>query len=213
MQSLILKTTTVDGAWFPFTIFDIPCRVDENHFVLLNRPYTPVLNLNSIRRGDASGYYEGDILRVNGREYVVCYRRGFYAISVDLHIIYLHQLPEDTMYVGDYMDLDFPVVVSFRNAVLYKYKNTIFRLEDIVGMHEGLIVTRVFDRPIKPADVQQSCGMSINNTKLYFGDIVEDSPVELIGGRVCIRKADGAFDIGTNLLLNISIEEDTPEWL
>lgn len=203
MLSFMMKTLTVNNVWFPFSLHDIPCRIDENTFALLNRPFSPLLQLDKIRRGDyESGYYEGDIIDVNGVRNIICYKRGFYAINEEYQVTNLYQLPPATKYLDQYDGENFSITVPFRHKQLYTYNGVQFRLDDIVGKFEDKILVRMFDSPIPPGEIKQECCMSYNDKRLYLGDDIEGKPAELHGGRVTIVKDDGVYDLGGRFYLD-----------
>lgn len=194
--------TRNDNEWYSFDIHDVPTTFSEDEFVLLNKPGSPILNLKSIKRGDPeSGLFEGDIIGMDDCLWVVCYERGFYVINADYVTKHLYQCKEYTL-VSNYFEREFPISINTRNKHLFKYKNIIFRIEDIVGNYnKDSIILRTCKHPIKLEDIRQESCMSYKNKRLFLGDVVNGSTVELRGGRVTIVRGDKVIDLATNLAL------------
>lgn len=190
MHYFIMKAQSHDKSWYTFDLADIPTLVAPNQFALLGKPGSPILDLKSIKRGDRkTGLFEGDILLMDGTKWVVCYERGFYAISEDYVTRYLYQL-KDYKVIGDYFKDGFSTPINVRTKHLFKYKGNIFRLEDIVGGSANeYIILRSCSHVVKIEDIQQECCMTYDGTRIFFGDVFPEGTVELCGGRVC-------FDFG-----------------
>ena len=203
MQSLGLRTRTLEtNAWYNFTLNDIPTKYDDDHIALLADAGSPLLRIDSVVRGDLeSGLYEGDIIEFEGTQYIVCYERGFYAISNDYVIKNLYQV-KGCEVVSDYWTTDFKIPIRLRKKQLYKYDNLNFKLTDIIGHWANKIVIRASNRPIPPEECQQECCLSYEGRKIYFGDMVNGCPVILAGGRVCIKDTEGYLDLATGGYLN-----------
>lgn len=203
MQSLGLRARTVEtDSWYNFTLKDIPTKYDDEHIALLANAGSPLLKSDLIVRGDLeSGLYEGDILSVNDDKYIVCYERGFYAINENYIITNLYQLKEYKL-IGDYWKDGFPILIRPRKKQLYHYNNINFKLTDIIGHWADKILIRASNKPIPPEECQQECCITHNSTKLFFGDLVNGYPVQLAGGRICIKDNEGYYDLATGGYLN-----------
>lgn len=199
--SMRMKTLTCDGEPYHFSLQDIPVLINRDEFVLLNKPGSPRLNMWQIRRGDEEyDLYDGDLISMHGDTWVVCYERGFYAINEAREIKYLDQLRNYEFLSGSW-DVPTPVPVEYKKKHKFKYKDFIFGIDNIVGMHEGKIMIRTFDYPIDAAEVQQECSLSYGDEKLYFGDMVQGCTVELYKGRVAICKNGDYIDLATEEVL------------
>lgn len=197
MNCFIMKALTLDNDWFEFTIKDIPTLFNSNEFVLLNRPNTPKMLVNSIRRGDAeSGLYEGDVIVEDGIQWLICYERGFYAINTDFVIKYLYKL-NDYEVIGDCKTVDTKIPIVFRQRYLFKYNEKIFRLQDIVGAYQDKFLLRSVSNPVPPEDVKQECCITYNGVRVYLGDVFDGYTVELHGGRITLCKDGEIQDLIT----------------
>lgn len=190
----IMKALTVDNNWYEFSLEDIPTMIDESLFVLLGKENSPKLQLKTIRRGDPeSKLYEGDVINFDGMNWLICYERGFYAINSIYVSKHLYQLSEYS-YIGTCDDVDKIVPINFKSNHLFKYKDLIFRFNDITGGFDGKIIVRACKEPIEPKDIQQECCMSINKQKVYLGDCIDNSVVVLQGGRIALSSPIGIHD-------------------
>lgn len=187
MNYFIMKALTFDDGWYSFTLADIPTMIDHETFVLLAEENSPKMYLKTIRRGDPeSGLFEGDIIQFNNDRWLVCYERGFYVINSSYISKYLYQLPEYT-FIEEYTDFTDKIVpINFKANHLFKYKDCIFRFNDIVGGYNGKIMVRACHELIDHKDIQQECCMSIDKKKVYLGDYIDNSIVKLQGGRIAL---------------------------
>ena len=184
MLSFIMKARTVSNVgWYTFSIEDIPVLVHENSLSLMRIPNSPLLCLNTVRKGDRDTmFFEGEIVQHNGVEWLICYERGFYAINKDYVVCKLEDL-EGATKIGDYgIDYEFPISLSIKQKLLFKYKNTIFRIESICGSYQGNILLRSSEKPINPSLIKQDCGCMYNKEHLYLGDVTTAGTVSLENG-------------------------------
>ena len=190
-----MKALTLNDTWYPFTVEDVPTRFNTTEFALLKCPSSPRLQLKSIRRGDPfTKLCEGDIIEWKGDQWLVCYERGFYVINESYVTQTLDKL-DDYKLVGDCFSSEFPIPILKRNKCLFKYKDTVFRLEDIVGAYgDDSLILRCLSKPIPISEVQQDAGIMLNKQRLYFGDETENGILDLYKGRVVFRKEDKYFD-------------------
>lgn len=201
MRCFMMKALTHSGEWYGFTINDIPTRFNDKEFALLGKPDTPRLLLNSIRRGDyETGLCEGDIVTYDGVEWLICYERGFYAINADYETKPLFELTDFNI-VGDCFSREFPIPILKRNKCLFKYKGTIFRLEDIIGPCDGKIILRSLKKPVDVSDIQQEAGMLLDGQRVYFGDVFPGGTVDMYKGRIAYKNGDVYTDIFTGGIL------------
>ena len=194
MNCFIMKALTVNNDWYVFTIADIPTPIDDGLFILLGKSNSPKLRLDTIRRGDQeSMLFEGDVINMNGDRWLVCYERGFYVINSSYIIKHLYQLDEYT-FMGT-CDNQKPIVpISFKMKHLFRYGDIVFRLNDIAGGYDNKVIVRACRNHISPEDIQQECCMTIDNVKVYLGDTIGDSTVELHGGRIALCSPSGIID-------------------
>lgn len=202
MRCFIMKARTLNDMWFQFTINDVPTRFNPTEFALLKCPSSPRLLLNSIRRGDPdTGLCEGDIIDWKNERWLVCYERGFYVIN-ESYITQTFDKLDDFNIVGDCFSSEFPIPILKRNKCLFKYNDTVFRLEDIVGAFgEDSIILRSLRNPVLISAIQQDAGIMKNKQRLYFGDMTEHGVVDLYKGRVVYRTDNTITDAITGGLM------------
>lgn len=192
-----MKALTHNKDWFEFSMADLPTLFTPNEFVLLNRPNTPRLLFKSIRRGDSeSGLFEGDIIEMDGREWLICYERGFYAIDSNYIIKHLYTL-RDFKVLGTCSEIKSPVPINFRTKHLFSYDGNIFRLNDIIGAYEGKLLLRSLSEPVDVSLIKQECCVTYNGSRVYLGDELDIGTVVLRGGRITVSKEDKIIDIVT----------------
>ena len=201
MNCFIMKALTLKGDWVTFTLEDIPTRFNMEEFALLKRPNSPRLNIKSICRGDTdTGLFEGDIIYFEDCEWLVCYERGFYVINENYVTRTLDTFC-DFKLIGDCFSREFPIPILKRNKCLFKYKDTVFRLEDIVGAYGDCIILRCLSNPLPISEIKQDAGILINKQRMYFGDITEDGTLDLYKGRIAFKRGQQYYDTITGGLL------------
>lgn len=197
MASFMMAALTLDREWYPFKLADIPTTFNDAEFVLFNRPETPRLLLKGIRRGDVeSGLFEGDIIRADGTDWVVCYQRGFYAINGEYVIRYLYQF-DNYEFLGTHPRITVPVPINFKSKYLFMYNGTVFRLNDIIGGYKGRLILRTCSEPVDVDDVNQECCIVYRGRKVYLSDIIDGEPITLKGGRLTHKENGKIIDIAT----------------
>lgn len=172
MPSFIMKARTHSNAgWYVFSIEEIPVLMKPNLFSLMLVPNSPLLRLDTIRRGDRDTMlFEGEVVIADDVEWLICYERGFYAINKEYVVRKLGDLKGGRK-VGDIgFGYDFPVSLSIKQKLLFKYNNTVFRIESICGCYENKLLLRSAKKPIEPAQIKQDCGCEYNKEHLYLGD-------------------------------------------
>lgn len=197
MNYFIMKTLTTNGDWFTFSMEDLPVLLDDEHFALFGQSKSPWLRIDSIRRGDPEyGLYEGEVLSMDGENWLVCYERGFYVISESYVIRYLDDL-SDYQVIGNVPNIKINVPVSFRANHLFKVKDNIFRIQDVVGAFNGKLLLRPVNTPVDVTDVQQECCATYEGKRVYLGDILDGAELKLYHGRLARMTNAGAIDITT----------------
>ena len=198
MNCLMLKAISTNQEWVTFTISDVPTPIQDGLFVLLMRPNSPILKLDSIRRGDEDTMlFEGDVIEEDNTRYLICYERGFYAIDSDYIVRSLDSFKEIKI-VGNVDTVDIGVPISFKKTLLFKYKNCIFKINDIIGgTKDGIFINSLaeeipFDR------IQQDCCLSIAKKRVFLGDKFEDNTLTM---------SHGQFRWKTNLGTLLPIQE------
>ena len=195
MNYFIMKTLTTNGDWFPFSMSDLPVLLNEECFVLFGCANSPWLRIDSIRRGDPeTGLYEGEVIQMDGCNWVICYERGFYAINEDYISKHLNTLRDYTV-LGDAPNVPIEMSVSSRANHLFKIDDTIFRIQDIVGAFDGKLLLRSLKEPIDTDKIQQECCATYKGKRVYLGDMLDGCPLELVNGRLVRKTPDGVIDI------------------
>lgn len=197
MNFLPLRARTLaTKEWFQFSIADIPVTIDTNGtLILLAKPNSPKLSGDEIHYGDPQyGVFEGDVIQANGVEYLVRYNCGFSAINKERVSTELYKFSSYKI-VGDYVDLGMQEFFRVNKVHQYAVGSFVFPLTDILcGNEKSLFVNGKSDL-IELKDIRQSCRYHHDGKKLYFGDLINNCKVELIGGRIAINTVDGPYDI------------------
>lgn len=202
MNCFIMKAVTLDGEWFEFTMANIPTLIDSDTFVLMGLPGSPIMKFSTIKRGDwETGLYEGDVIQSGGDNWVVCYERGFQIINADYVVRHLYHI-DDWEVIDSYDNGAFIVPITVKKKHLFKYNDTVFRFNDIVGAYDGNLIIRCCKGPVPCDEVKQTCGLRKNGTMLYLGNLIDRAPIELRGGRLTICKDNKIIDVATGGVLN-----------
>lgn len=198
----MLRALTLSGEWHSFTIRDLPTLYTKEEFVTLGINGSPRLKVHPILRGDfESGLYEGDVIQMDGEKWLVCYERGFYAISQSYVVRYLYTL-HDYVLLGTCYEIDCGIVSSFREKHIFKYNGNHFRLNDIYGCHDNKLIVRDIQTPINPEDVQQEACMTYQKRRVFLGDDVDIGRVKCKGGRLTVEYNGEIIDITTGGVLS-----------
>lgn len=198
MNYFVMKARTIEGQWYYFSVVDNPTIFKENQIALLNKSNSPILLLDTLRRcSDVDKLAEGDIVSVNNVDYLVCYERGFYLISNDYRCLSLAEIKGNYVYIGDILEKPMSVNVALRNKVLFKYKDSVFRIEDICGSYQGRLILRGEKYPVPIQEVRQECCITYRGARVFLGDTFEDGTIKMINGRICLVNGDSALDITT----------------
>ena len=197
MDCFILKAMSVNGNWIQFSLEELPVPISDSQFVLMKKPQSPILTLKSIRRGDPdTGLFEGDVVQYNDCEWLICYERGFYAISSNFVITYFQNLTNWKL-IGTNETKMSDINLKLKSRHMFKYRNCYFRLNDIVSAVDDKLIVRTFANPISTDEISQECGISFEKRRLYLGDKINNSPVHLHNGRLCISQNGEVVDITT----------------
>lgn len=193
MNCFTLKAISTENKWVEFSMSDIPTPISEDKFVLMKRPNSPILNLEGIRRGDPdTGLFEGDIIEQDSELYLICYERGFYAINGD-YVVCLFDKLQNYKLVGDTSTMDINIPISYKKTLLFKYKNTIFKINDIVGASNNGMLINSLAEVIRPELVRQDCCLLYNKQRMYLGDTIEGLPLQLVKGQLKVKTSNGEF--------------------
>lgn len=201
-----LKTTTnlrardARGHYHEFTLNDVPVLVDESSFVLMAKPGSPILLMESLTSGaDIKGVYEGTVIAdENGAEYVMSYKRGFAAMDSNRNVKKLSDL---SSYKVCRRKVDIHKVskaVLCRQRLLYLYHGIQFQFRDFVGIVNGMPIIKESYTPIDIDQVQQYSGLSYEGIRIYLGDSLNGGIVQMYKGRVCLLKDGKYLDLADN---------------
>lgn len=166
-----------------FRLEDGPCPVDKEHFVLTERPGSPILLYSEVGRGsDIPNLFEGDIIQdEDGKEYIITYFRGLVCQSIETSK-YL-EIPEKFKISGNI----YKRRGRLNKSVSHKFicKDIIFTLQEIYGVHENNLIVNVESNVFIPEEVKQYSGLRSQSRKmLFFGD----DGLTLHKGRICVLK-------------------------
>ena len=185
----LIALTATKKDMVDFTLEDGPCPVDEEHFVLLNRPGTPILSYATVLRGmDIPGVFEGDIISFEGTDYIVKYQRGFNAISIDKSkIITLENITAENVKTHMFFQRSFdwiePATIKFRVN-----QNKFFTFQNIYGYFDGrLLFTDSKLCKQKEIIAQQDAGVTYQGKKACFGKNPFGT-VKLVKGKIEIEE-------------------------
>lgn len=193
MNCFKLKAISTENEWIEFSIKDIPTPISEDKFVLMKRPHSPILYINGIRRGDPeTGLFEGDIIEQDSDFYLICYERGFYAINSD-YVVCLFDKLINYKLIGDTSTMDIGIPISYKKTLLFKYKNTIFKINDIVGASKEGILINSLAETINPESIKQDCCLIYNKQRMYLGDSIGGYPLQLVKGQLKVKNSKGEF--------------------
>lgn len=190
------------GLAVPFTLGDGPCRIDDNYFILTERPGSPLLRYDMILRGmDIPGIFEGDILLDNGKEFVIQYQRGFMAVSKDKEQKSLSSIPNIQVVSNIYKRNDF--VIPKLLAMMYKIRESdLFELDCILGVNEGNLILNYKEGMLVPEhEIKQYAGITYLGNSMYFGDEINGNKLMLRQGRCAILDGDKYLDIAKKIYL------------
>lgn len=198
-----LRARTVSGELYTFTMSNIPLRIDSKTFVLAKIPNSPILKWNTIQRGlDIPDIFEGDILEIEGKLYLLGYERGFNLVAEDCvsgyDYLYNHK---DYKVVGNIYTMKFPKQLKAVKRLTFKYENRIVPINLITGYYQDNPIATGVSHYVDMDRLQQSAGISINNQKIFFGDMLNGCPVELYMGRVVIKYRSNYLDLANNTVI------------
>ena len=188
-----IKAQTRTGEWYEL---DVPCLVNEEEFLLLRKPDSPILKFGKFIRGcDIPGIFEGDVLLCDGVEYTVLYHRGFILKDADKNVKYLYELKNyeklRNIVGDDNCDYNFPKKIYFKYRGLQIYPHSIKGATQDRVIIDGVGATFHFE------EIGQEARLSYERKKLYFGDLVQGYPLELYYGRPVIKRDNDIYDIVT----------------
>ena len=192
-----LSAKDTHGHYHQFSLADVPVLIDESSFVLMAKPGSPILTLESLVCGsDMDGIYEGSILSDSeGNEYVTSFKRGFAAMNVDRQVKKLCDIDGLTICKRR---LDVAHSSNFllcRQRLLYLYDGIQFQFKDFIGIVNGMPVIKESYTPVDMNKVKQYSGLSYNNQRVYLGDEINGGIVTMHKGRICLYKDDKYIDL------------------
>lgn len=207
-----------------FTLEDGICPLDDNFFFLVRRPGTPILRYDSVMVGtDLNGVFEGDIVEYNEKEHIVAFNRGFALKELNGNeVIHLDKISNykvvDNVCFRPELKREFSPI-SFKHvdkeyAKLSRSKKEIdikWGIKSFYGaIGERLIVNIYGVKLLVPNDeIQQFAGFYVNykeedkeiSSKIYFSDKIENSPIYMEKGRVCVKYDGIKYDLRRSNIL------------
>ena len=199
-----LSAKTLTGEYYTFSLADVPVMLDDIQFVLMAKPNSPILLIDTVITGmDIDGLFEGSIISDGSDEYVVSFKRGFAAMRADRTVRKLTDFASYTN-TGKFVTKDHAVQSLCRQRILYKANGMQFQIKDIIGTRDGKLVIRENYTSVDTESIQQYAGISHNGKKVFLGDEIDGSAVRMYMGRICIIKENKIFDLADNTFIEVS---------
>lgn len=193
MNTLSLQALTIKGVACKFSIYDVPVAIDDEQFILMAKPGSPILRTQTIVScTDIPNVCEGTILTDNnGVDYVVSFKRGFAAMDAQRAVVKISDI------VGCHISgsIDLSTIALCRQRLIYRYKDLQFQLKDFVGISDGKAIIKESHTPIELSNVQQYAGLTYNGKNVFFGDYIDGFKVVMHKGRICMDCGDHYVDI------------------
>lgn len=191
-----VKSRTKDGGWFAYTFADIPCYINSEEFVLLNRKQSPILLAGEVLMGcDIPDVFEGDIIMDTdtGEQYTVQYIRGIVLTGEKRK--YLYEVP-NFMKVGEARNADGSIPFPVSKKLYFKYNNVIMYPRSIYGAIRNKMVLEGFHTVDDMTQIREDARCTYKDQKLFFGDLVDGQVLYMHYGRPVINTPDGKiFDV------------------
>lgn len=192
-----LRALTDRGEPVYFQASDVPVCIDSEHFILANREDFPLLRTETLCRAMKSEpLAEGDLISIAGREYLVTYYKGFSFKAEDGTFLTSDLVKSYTVLqrgVGEISKLQF------------KYRDTVFQLQSIVGCVDGEAVLTVCKEPVDPSELQVSAGFTSSRRKLFYGDKLSDGELVMWCGRPCVWRDGHYVEVPTGRIIGEGI--------
>ncbi len=185
MKTLPMRAKGVySEQWHIFYLQDIPVRIENDVFILLNRARSPKLLFNEVHVGcEEYGVFEGDVVQSGSKQYLVLFDGGFYLTDMGGNVCYLHDVPDITVQ-STYHATAFAPLFKRSHAPIFRYESSLFLLADIsCGFSETLYISGN-DAEIPVYDVHQSSGVMMGGRPVFFGDTTPYGEVRMQGGRI-----------------------------
>lgn len=183
-NTMSLKAQTLNGKAYEFSVYDVPVVIDDEQFILMAKPGSPILLTGTIVScSDVPNVCEGSILTDrNGVSYVVSFKRGFAAMDAQRNVYKICDI--DGLTVTGLMDLS--SISLCRQRLIYKCGNNQFQLKDFIGISKGNVIIKEGYASIDISEIQQYAGLTYDGKNVFFGDIIDGSTVVMHAGRVCM---------------------------
>lgn len=180
-----MRANDKNGNFCTFSIEDAPVLLNNyNEYILCNRNNSPIVKGSTFHIGDRdTGFFVGDIVSKDGVNYLISYERGFYGISENYVRCHLDKLRGCDV-VSNYFTNGYPIKLQVRRKFRFKYKDITFTLNDLIGIYEGKILTRLCNEAMDVKEISQDVGIIHNGKRLYLGDEIPEGIVELHDGRI-----------------------------
>lgn len=191
MNVLNLRALTLNNQYYTFNVTDIPVLINEHHFILMRRKNSPILQLDSITSmTDIRNVGEGTVIKdTSGIDYVISFKRGFAAMNSKHEVRKIGDISNYTIcYKRSNTSL-----LSCRQRLLFKYDDIQFQLKDFIGFigDKGVIKK---NHSLVPIDqIKQYAGITYEGSSVFFGDVINDCPVTLYKGRICLQHGEDTF--------------------
>lgn len=193
MNTLSLQALTSDGKACRFSVCDVPVVIDDEQFVLMARPGSPILLTHSIVScTDIPNISEGTVLTdSSGKEYTVSFKRGFAAMDKQRNVVKINE-------IGEYRvtnTVSLSSISTCRQRLIYKYGDIQFQLKDFVGIIDGKAVIKENYTAIDVSEIQQYAGLTYMGKNVFLGDMIDGNKVTMHAGRICIDYEEYFIDL------------------
>lgn len=191
MNSYPMRTISKCGKYLvDFTLQDGPCPVSGEHFVLTERPGSPILCYNDVVRGsDIPHLYEHDIIEdEHGEEFIVFYSRGMLCKSLETNRV--QNIPRKFKNSSNIYKRGIDIKIKSQHK--FKYGNNLFTLQEIFGVMNGKLLVNADSLVIDPSLVQEYSGLRTTNKEMiFFGD----QGIYLKDGRAVVERDGEILDV------------------
>lgn len=198
--SLRAREITKDGQYVSFTAADIPVLIREGTIALFKRPYSTLLAASTLEIGSDIGAYVGDIITCEEEigKWVVDYRRGFIATRLGSGEVRSLGSFKDFKVIAHATEEEMERALVQPKTIAFKYKGTIFYLDDILGMYQNKMIVHRINELVPEYGLEQDTSITVGDQRLFLGDTFRGYPIILCYGRVCIQDRVGAYDLLQN---------------
>lgn len=178
-----------------FTIADIPLLIGEDVFVLLKRPFSPILKLDTLVLGTDTDVFQHDVLESDGELWFVVFDRGFVAYNKDkTKRRFLYEFDKYKV-VREMTEEEITRFNSKLYTMKFKYGTKIFTIKNVVGMYQSKIMVSSVSHAFDTSEIHQDTNVPLSRFRTYYGELYKGRKLIMCYGRVCIQNEFGVYDI------------------